>query len=62
MSNEEIYEYYGWKSHKFGFFNEWRDEVNRRVELTPQNEYDIIRIRANFSEEVFNELSNKKII
>ena len=27
MTNEELYEYYGWKSAQKGFFTEWRNET-----------------------------------
>lgn len=60
MSNEEIFEHYGWKSHRFGFFDEWREEVNRRVEMTTHTTHDTSRLRANYSIEVFNELFLKK--
>jgi hypothetical protein len=60
VSNEEIFEHYGWKSHKFGFFDEWREEVSRRIELTPHPTHNTSRLRANYSKEVFDEIFLKK--
>ena len=36
MSNEEQYEYYGWKANKLGFFTEWRDAVALAIKLDPK--------------------------
>lgn len=59
MSSEEIIENYGWESHKYGFFDEWRDGVNRRLNLTPHKTYDTAKLMANFAKEVFDELCIK---
>ena len=33
MTNEKIHEDYGWQAHKYGFFEEWREEVSKQIRL-----------------------------
>lgn len=36
MSNEEQYEYYGWKANQLGFFTEWREAVALAISKDPK--------------------------
>lgn len=38
MSNEEQYEYYGWKANQLGFFTEWRESVALAISKDPKAE------------------------
>ena len=38
MTNEELYEYYGWKASQKGFFNEWRNKTASLMESDPDLE------------------------
>lgn len=41
MTNEELYEYYGWKAAKAGVFNEWRNKTSSLMESNPElNRWD----------------------
>lgn len=35
MTNEELYEYYGWKAAKAGMFEEWRNKTASLIEHNP---------------------------
>jgi hypothetical protein len=56
MTNEKIYEDYGWQAHNHGFFEEWREEVSKRMILEKYTD------RSTISMEVYSELINKKNI
>lgn len=47
MSNEELYEYYGWKAHKFGFFDKWQEKTSQIMSENPKME------RSNVSQQAF---------
>jgi hypothetical protein len=38
MSNEDQYEYYGWKADQLGFFTEWRESVALAISKDPKAE------------------------
>lgn len=54
MTNEELHEYYGWKAHTEGFFDEWRNMVTERMNKHPKED------RSRISYDVYKELKNKK--
>ncbi len=56
MTNEKIYEDYGWQAHNHGFFEEWRQEVSKRMVL---EKYPDI---ATISMMVYHELTKIKNI
>ena len=56
MTNEKIYEDYGWQAHRHGFFEEWREEVSKRMLLDKHAE------RATISMEVYREIIKIKNI
>jgi hypothetical protein len=56
MTNEKIHEDYGWQAHKYGFFEEWREEVSKQIRLEKYPD------RAKISMIVYHELTNKKNI
>jgi hypothetical protein len=38
MTNEKIYEKYGYKSYEKGFFDEWKIEVGKLISLNPKGD------------------------
>lgn len=56
MTNEKIYEDCGWQAHNHGFFEEWREEVSKRMssEINPD--------RSAISMMVYRELTKIKNI
>ena len=42
MSIEELYEYYGWKAHKYGFFSEWQSKTSEKMNENPKMERSLI--------------------
>jgi hypothetical protein len=56
MTNEKIHEDYGWAAHKHGFFEEWREEISKRIKQEKHAE------RATISMEVYREIIKKKNI
>jgi hypothetical protein len=56
MTNEKIYEDYGWQAHNHNFFDEWREEVSKRMILEKYPD------RSTISMEVYSEIINKKNI
>jgi hypothetical protein len=54
MSNEELYEYYGWKAHKYGFFEEWQKSTSEKMVEDPKRERSLV------SQDVFIKLINEK--
>lgn len=61
MTSEDICEYYGWLSHKFGFFEDWRNRVSDYIKNSQPKEHDSLRNRADFSAKVFHEILLEKI-
>jgi hypothetical protein len=61
MTNEDLHEYYGWLSHKFGFFEDWRDRVSEYIKKLQSNEYENSKHRADFSAKVFDEILMEKV-
>jgi hypothetical protein len=55
MSNEELYEYYGWKAHKYGFFIEWQNKTSDAMSKNPKLERSII------SQDVFVNLMKETV-
>lgn len=42
MTNEELHEYYGWKAHNEGFFEEWREKVSEKMNKYPKAERSVV--------------------
>jgi len=56
MTNEKLYEHYGWKAHQEGFFLEWREETNRRMTDPQLSDYQREFTRAEISATVYETL------
>jgi hypothetical protein len=61
MSSSEIHEHYGWLSFEEGFFQEWRDEVARRLTILNPHESRRENARGDLSAEVYKEMLQKKM-
>ena len=56
MTNEKLYEHYGWKAYQEGFFQEWREETNKRMTDPHLSEYQREFTRAEISAKVYETL------
>jgi len=50
MTNEQLCEHYGFKAHKYGFFNQWQDITANKMKQEPKSD------RAEVYRKVFYEL------
>lgn len=56
MTNEKLYEHYGWKAYQEGFFLEWREEINRMMTDPRLSDYQKELNRAEISAKVYETL------
>lgn len=56
MTNEKLYEHYGWKAYQEGFFLEWREETNRMMTDPRLSDYQKELNRAEISAKVYETL------
>jgi hypothetical protein len=56
MTNEKLYEHYGWKAYQDGFFLEWREETNKRMTDPLLSDYQREFTRAEISAQVYEKL------
>jgi len=65
MTNEKLYEHYGWKAYQEGFFLEWREETNRIMTDPRLSDYQKELNRAEISAKVYETLKasrNREVI
>jgi hypothetical protein len=60
MTSAETHEHYGWLAFSEGFFQEWRDEVAKRIVTLNPYESNRESVRAELSMQVYKEMSNRK--
>lgn len=56
MTNEQLYESYGFKAHRNGFFPEWRMETSSIIETNP----DIDRSEA--AQKAYQKLNDMRVL
>jgi len=61
MTNAETHEHYGWLAFSEGFFQEWQDEVAKRILTLNPYESNRESVRADLSVQVYKEISNRKL-
>lgn len=59
MTNEQAHEHYGWLAHSENFFEEWRDEVGKRLTILNPVESNRESFRADLSRQVYEEMTSK---
>jgi len=60
MTNAEVHEYYGWLAFSEGFFQQWQDEVSRRILTLNPHESKRESVRADISMQVYKEMLKRK--
>lgn len=60
MTNEKLYEHYGWKAYQEGFFLEWREETNRMMTDPRLSDYQKELNRAEISAKVYETLKDSR--
>lgn len=56
MTNEQLYESYGFKAHRNGFFPEWRMETSSIIETNPEMN------RADAAHKAYEKLQKTRVV